>query len=62
MQLIALILLAVYGGGIWKFWQGFRRTSFNPSLPNKLLLSILWPALLFSKPYRKNFRKALKGQ
>lgn len=61
-QLIGLILLVIYGGGVWKFWKGFRRTNFNPNLPNRLVLSFLWPALLIAnKSYRKNFQKALKG-
>lgn len=61
-QLIVLILSIVYFGGVWKFWQGFRRTNFNPSLPNKLALAMLWPALFVAnRSYRKNFQKALKG-
>jgi hypothetical protein len=61
MGLIGFVLLVVYCGGIWKFWKGFKRTNFNPSLPNRLALALLWPALLASKSYRKNFQKALKG-
>jgi hypothetical protein len=61
MGLIGFVLLVVYCGGIWKFWKGFKRTNFNPSLPNRLALALLWPALLTSKSYRKNFQKALKG-
>ncbi|MGF1540609.1 MAG: hypothetical protein ACFCU5_09190 [Pleurocapsa sp.] len=61
-QLIGIVLLVIYGGGIWKFWKGFKKTNFNPSLPNRLALALLWPALLVSnKSYRKNFQKALKG-
>ncbi|WP_036479391.1 hypothetical protein [Myxosarcina sp. GI1] len=61
-QLIGIVLLVIYGGGVWKFWKGFRRTSFNPSLPNRLVLAFLWPVLLATnKSYRKNFQKALKG-
>ncbi len=55
-------LILIYGGGVWKFWNGFRRTSFNGAFTNKLRLSLLWPFLLaYSKSYRQNFRKALKG-
>lgn len=55
-------LLVVYVGGIWKFWSGFERTNFSQSLPNRLGLSLLWPALFIAnKSYRRNFRKALKG-
>ena len=62
-QLLGLILIVVYFGGIWKFWKGFKRTNFNQSLPNRLMLALLWPALVIvNKSYRKNFQKALKGQ
>lgn len=55
-------LVLVYGGGVWKFWNGFRRTNFNVAFTNKLRLALLWPFLLaYSKSYRQNFRKALKG-
>lgn len=60
--LISFILILVYGGGVWKFWTGFHRTNFSRNLPNRLALSLLWPALLAAnKSYRQNFRKALKG-
>jgi hypothetical protein len=62
MKLIVLVLLGVYGYGVWKFWKGFKRTDFNSSLPNRVALSLLWPALIVAnKSYRKNFTKALKG-
>jgi hypothetical protein len=52
----------VYIVGIWKFWTGFTRTNFNQTLPNRIGLSLLWPALFVANPsYRRNFRKALKG-
>ena len=55
-------LVLVYGGGVWKFWNGFRRTNYNVAFTNKLRLALLWPFLLaYSKSYRQNFRKALKG-
>ncbi|MGV2828630.1 hypothetical protein [Myxosarcina sp. GI1(2024)] len=60
-ELIGIILLAIYGSGIWKFSKGFRRTNFNPSLANRIVLAVLWPALVANKSYRKNFQKALKG-
>jgi hypothetical protein len=60
--LISFALIVVYVGGAWKFWNGFERTNFSRSLPNRLSLSLLWPALLIgNKSYRQNFRKALKG-
>lgn len=61
--LIIVALLAGYGLGIWKFWQGFERTNFEPTLSNRLKLSLLWPILwVGNESYRKNFRRALKGQ
>ncbi len=60
--LIGLLLLVVYGGGIWKFWNGFEQTNFSRNFQNRLVLSILWPVLLIgNKSYRKNFTKALRG-
>lgn len=61
-QLISIVLLVFYFGGIWKFWKGFNRTNFSRGVVNKLLLSSLWPVLLIAnKSYRRNFQKALKG-
>lgn len=64
MKIIVLfVLIGIYGYGIWKFWRGFNQTSFSPNLPNKIILSCLWPALLIAnKSYRQNFTKALKGR
>ena len=63
MNLIGLVLLIGYLWGIWAFWRGFERTNFNPSLPNRLTLSLLWPVLLIAnRSYRQNFQKALKGR
>lgn len=62
-QFIALILLVVYVGGIWKFLSGYGRTNFNSGLPGKIGLALLWPVLLIgNKSYRRNFQKALKGR
>ncbi|MGF1498359.1 MAG: hypothetical protein ACFB8W_16280 [Elainellaceae cyanobacterium] len=58
-QLLGIILIAVYVGGIWKFWKGFHRTNFSQG---RLYLSLMWPLLLVAnKSYRKNFNRALKG-
>ncbi|OKH55259.1 hypothetical protein NIES2101_04660 [Calothrix sp. HK-06] len=60
--LIGVLFVVVYVSGIWKFWNGFEKTNFQRSLPNRLILSSLWPVLLIAnKSYRRNFRKALKG-
>lgn len=58
MEVVGVIALLIYSGGIWKFWTGFRRTNFSNG---KLRLAVLWPILLFNKSYRQNFNKALKG-
>ncbi|GAB4281199.1 MAG: hypothetical protein Fur0025_09640 [Oscillatoriaceae cyanobacterium] len=60
LNLLVLGLLVVYGGGVWKFWNGFNRTNFTEG---KIRLTLLWPILLATnKSYRKNFNKALKGR
>jgi membrane-bound metal-dependent hydrolase YbcI (DUF457 family) len=60
--LLGLLAVVVYAGGVWKFWQGFHRTSFEKGLGNQITLSLLWPVLLIAnKSYRRNFTKALKG-
>ena len=62
-QLIGIILVIVYFGGIWKFLSGYRRTNFNSGLPGRVSLALLWPVLLVAnKSYRRNFQKALKGR
>ncbi|HEY9608897.1 hypothetical protein [Allocoleopsis sp.] len=62
IQLSVLILLGIYGYGVWKFWKGFERTNYSRSLPNRITLSLLWPALIIAnKSYRRNFTKSLKG-
>ncbi len=62
VRLIIFGLIVIYIGGVWKFWNGFSRTNFSQSLPNRIGLSLLWPALFIVNPsYRRNFRRALKG-
>ncbi|NRB09269.1 MAG: hypothetical protein HRU34_20655 [Richelia sp.] len=62
-KLIMIALIVVYSGGFWQFWSGFERTNFSRALVNRFALSLLWPALFIAnKSYRRNFRKALKGQ
>jgi len=62
IKLLVFGLLGLYGYGAWRFWKGFERTNFNRNLPNRIALSLLWPALVVANPsYRKNFTKALKG-
>ena len=60
MELVAIIALAFYGAGAWKFWTGFNRTDFSTG---KVYLTLLWPAFMVSsKAYRHNFTRALKGR
>jgi hypothetical protein len=62
MSIVIFGLGIIYIAGIWKFWTGFGRTNFNQTLPNRIGLALLWPALVIANPsYRRNFRKALKG-
>jgi hypothetical protein len=58
MSLFTFLALVIYIGGAWKFWTGFNRTNFNQ---NRLMLTLLWPVMLFNASYRQNFRRALKG-
>lgn len=63
VNLIIFALIAGYGYGAWKFWNGFNRTNFSQTLPYRIGLSLLWPALFITnKSYRRNFQKAFKGQ
>ncbi|NMF85233.1 hypothetical protein [Nodosilinea sp. P-1105] len=57
--LVVLVLVGLYGGGVWKFWTGFDRTSFSDG---KVKFSLLWPVFFaLNKSYRENFNRALKG-
>jgi hypothetical protein len=56
--LIVILLAAIYTGGAWKFWTGFRRTNFSEG---RFYLTLLWPLMMFNKSYRQNFNRALKG-
>jgi len=56
---VGLILLGIYGVGVWKFWTGFNRTNFTTG---RAYLTLLWPVFLIgNKAYRQNFTKAIKG-
>lgn len=62
-NLIVFALIVGYAAVAWRFWKGFYRTNFQQSLPNRLSLALLWPALFITnKSYRQNLRKALKGK
>ena len=59
MGIICFLALIGYSIGIWKFWTGFRRTNFSSG---RVYLALLWPVLIFNKPYRQNFTRALTGR
>jgi hypothetical protein len=62
MEWAGIIFGIIYIAGIWKFWAGYDRTSFERGILTRLSLSLLWlPLLVVSKNYRRNFTKALKG-
>lgn len=58
MEIVGVLALIAYVGGIWKFLKGFRRTNFSGG---RVYLALLWPVLLFNRSYRQNFNRALKG-
>lgn len=58
MELLILLALGVYGGGMYKFWKGFNRTNFSQ---NRLMLTLGWPLFIVNPSYRQNFTRALKG-
>ncbi|WP_088891468.1 hypothetical protein [Leptolyngbya ohadii] len=58
MKLLVFLAIVVYVVGVVKFWNGFHRTHFSS---RKLVLSLLWPLLIFNASYRQNFRRALRG-
>ncbi|MEL4894922.1 hypothetical protein [Crocosphaera sp. Alani8] len=61
-KIISLVVLGIYLLGIWKFVSGYNRTNFSRQIATKLMLALLWPALLVvNTSYRQNFTKALKG-
>lgn len=47
-KLIIFGLIVIYIGGVWKFWNGFSRTNFTQSLPNKIGLALLSQLYLLS--------------
>ncbi|MBF2047056.1 MAG: hypothetical protein EDM05_006825 [Leptolyngbya sp. IPPAS B-1204] len=57
-NLLLLVVVIVYLGGVWKFWTGFHRTNFSNGRP---YLALLWPVLMVNRSYRQNFQRALKG-
>ncbi|MCU0524251.1 MAG: hypothetical protein MUF72_05450 [Elainella sp. Prado103] len=58
LELVGLLAIVVYVGGVWKFWTGFHRTNFSSG---RAYLALLWPLMMVSSSYRQNFNRALKG-
>jgi hypothetical protein len=60
--LLKLGLMAIYVGGAWMFWRGFRHTHYTKGLGNQLKFTLLWPLFMaISGSYRQNFQRALRG-
>ncbi|NET08650.1 MAG: hypothetical protein F6K16_28935 [Symploca sp. SIO2B6] len=59
LHFLGVAVLAIYAGGVWKFWTGFNRTNFSSG---RWYLGALWPVLLINASYRQNFNKVLKGR
>lgn len=58
VKLLLIAALIIYVGGVWKFWTGFHRTQFSQG---RFHLALLWPIFMFSRSYRQNFQRALRG-
>jgi cell shape-determining protein MreD len=57
---VPIVLVLVYYHFGARFWSGFRQTNFTSG---RILLTLFWPACFVINPsYRRNFRKALRGQ
>ncbi len=62
MILLKIGLLAIYVGGAWMFWRGFKHTHYNRTLGNQVKFTLLWPVFAaISGSYRQNFQRALRG-
>jgi cell shape-determining protein MreD len=57
---VTIAVLGIYFHFGSKFWSGFRQTNFSTG---RILLTLFWPVCFAINPsYRRNFRKALRGQ
>lgn len=55
-----VLLFIVYAAGAFRFYSGFRKTTYADSSATKISMTALWPVLfLVSKAYRSNFKKAV---
>lgn len=54
------LVLAAWGYGAYRFYQGFNRTSYQSSF--RIPLALAWPLLFAINPsYRKNFTRSITG-
>lgn len=57
---VPIVLLLIYFNYASKFWSGFRQTNFTTG---RIFLTLCWPLCFVINPsYRRNFKKALRGQ
>eukprot|EP00894_Picocystis_sp_ML_P000684 jgi/Pico_ML_1/51201/g2278.t1 len=57
-----VFLIAGWAVGAFKFWKGYRNTTYGESIAVKTSITALWPVLfLLSKSFRGNFNRALKA-
>mmetsp|Transcript_5880 Transcript_5880/g.20650 ORF Transcript_5880/g.20650 Transcript_5880/m.20650 type:complete len:123 (-) Transcript_5880:2174-2542(-) len=57
-----VFLIAGWAVGAFKFWKGYRNTTYGDSIAIKTSITALWPILfLLSKSFRGNFNRALKA-
>lgn len=55
-----VLLFIVYAAGAFRFYSGFRKTTYADAPASKISMTALWPVLfLASKAYRDNFKKAI---
>jgi cell shape-determining protein MreD len=55
------VYLMVYLGYGWKFWYGFRWTTYHKTLSNQIKLTLLWPVLFcVHRRFRRNFKRAMR--
>jgi hypothetical protein len=55
-----VLLFIVYAAGAFRFYSGFRKTTYADSSATKISMTALWPVLFVaSKAYRSNFKKAV---
>nr|PNR62758.1 hypothetical protein PHYPA_001182 [Physcomitrium patens] len=55
-----VLLFIVYAAGAFRFYSGFKKTTYADNSATKISMTALWPVLFIaSKAYRNNFKKAV---